>query len=139
MKLNTTMTIASVLSMVFGLAFLFIPAQLMMIYGINLDTAGEWMGRYVGTAFVSIGLLNWYARNAKDGSLRAILIGDFSVSLIGVVVTILAFLSGLGNALVWSTIAVYLLLTIGFGYFLFAKQGAEHSQPISSSQLSKQL
>lgn len=124
MKLNTTMTIASVLSMVFGLAFLFIPAQLMMIYGINLDTAGEWMGRYVGTAFVSIGLLNWYARNAKDGSLRAILIGDFSVSLIGVVVTILAFLSGLGNALVWSTIAVYLLLTIGFGYFLFAKQGA---------------
>ncbi len=122
MKLNTFMAIAAVLAFVFGLGFLLFPAQLISSYGVTLEAGGQWVGRYLGSAFIGIGVLTWLARNAeKGGALRAILLGDFALSAIGLVVAILDIIYGPGNALVWSTVAIYLFLTVGFGYFQFVK------------------
>jgi hypothetical protein len=32
--------------------------------------------------------------------------------------------SGVGNSLVWSTVVIFLLLAVGFGYFRFGKAGS---------------
>ncbi|HEX2697052.1 MAG TPA: hypothetical protein VHM28_05040 [Anaerolineales bacterium] len=119
MSRNIILLIASVLSFVFGLVFLFAPTALMNLYGISLDPTGEWLTRYMGSAFLSIGVLNWLVRGMQDGSSHAILIADFTFSAVGLVVTLLARISGLGNALLWVTIAGYVLLTIGFAYYTF--------------------
>lgn len=122
MKLSTFLAIASVLALVFGLAFLLVPAQLLSLYGVTLEAAGQWIGRYLGSAFLGLAVLTWFARNAPEGgALRAIVLGGFVLSVTGLIVAVLDGLYGLGNALVWSTVAIYLLLTLGYGYFQFVK------------------
>ncbi len=122
MKFNVFMSIAALLALAFGLAFLLVPTQLMSLYDITLDPGGQWVGRYLGSAFLGIGMLTWLARNEVQGlGLRAILVGDFVVSITGLVVAVLDAILGVGNALTWSTVAIYLFLTSGFGYFLFVK------------------
>ena len=122
MKLGTFMAIAAVLAFVFGLAFILVPAQLMSLYGVTLEAAGQWVGRYLGSAFIGIAVLNWFARNAaQNGTMRAIVLADFVVSITGLIVAVLDRLYGTGNALVWSTVAIYLFLALGFGYFQFVK------------------
>lgn len=122
MKLRTFMAIAAVLALVFGLAFILIPAQLMSLYGVTLEAGGQWVGRYLGSAFLGIGVLTWLARNTTQGeALRAIVLGDFVTSATGLVVAVLHGIYGPGNALLWSTVAIYLFLTLGFGYFQFVK------------------
>ena len=122
MKRGTFMAIAAVLAFVFGLAFILVPAQLMSLYGVTLEAAGQWVGRYLGSAFIGIAVLTWLGRNATQGdALRAIVLGDFVLSVTGLVVAVLDRIYGPGNALVWSTVAIYLFLTVGFGYFQFAK------------------
>jgi hypothetical protein len=37
MKLNTFMTIAAVIALGFGLAFILVPTQMMSLYGVTLD------------------------------------------------------------------------------------------------------
>jgi hypothetical protein len=116
------MAIAAVIAFVFGLAFSLVPAQTMALYGVTLDVGGQWLGRYLGSAFIGIAVLNWFARNAaQNGTMRAIVLGDFVVSITGLIVAVLDRLYGSGNALVWSTVAIYLFLALGFGYFQFAK------------------
>ena len=46
----------------------------------------------------------------------------FVADAIGFLVTLLAQLDGTVNALGWSHVVIYLLLTIGFGYMRFAGQ-----------------
>jgi len=76
MKLNNFLSIAGILALLFGLAFLFVPVQTMAMYGVTLDISGQYVARYLGSAFLGIGVLNWSARNAKpnDGGVRAIIL-----------------------------------------------------------------
>ncbi len=125
MKLATFMAVAAVLALVFGLAFILTPAQLMSFYGVTLEAGGQWVGRYLGSAFIGIAVLTWLARNAPQGeALRAVVLGLFILSVTGLVVAVLDGLFGPGNSLVWSTVVIYLFLTLGFGYFQFVKPSA---------------
>ena len=122
MKLNTFMTIAAVIALGFGLAFILVPTQMMSLYGVTLEAGGQWLGRYLGSAFIGIAVLNWSARKAPEGeALRAVVLGDLVLSVTGLIVAVLDVIYGSGNALVWSTVVLYLFLTLGFGYFQFAK------------------
>jgi len=122
MKRSTFMVIASVVALVFGVAFLVVPAWLMSLYDVTLQPGGEWVARYFGSALTGIAVLTWLARKAPEGeALRAVLVGDLLLSLIGLVVAVLDALSGTANALVWLNVVIYLLLTSGFGYLLLGK------------------
>lgn len=120
MSRSTYMAVAAVLALVFGLAFLLIPARLLDLYGIGTDEVGLYLARYVGSTYIGIGLIAWLARNAPEGpALRAVITGSFVLSAIGLVIAVFDALSGLGNALTWLTVAVYVFLAVGFGYLLF--------------------
>jgi hypothetical protein len=122
MKLGTFMAIAAVIAFVFGLAFILVPVQTMAMYGVTLDESGLWLGRFLGSAFLGIAVVSWFARNAaQNGAMRAIVLGFFVLSITGLIVAVLDGLSGSGNALVWSTVVIYLFLALGFGYFQFTK------------------
>ena len=121
MKLNTFMAIAAIVAFLFGLSFILIPVQTMSMYGVTLDVSGQFLGRYLGSAFIGVAVLTWFARNKGNGALRAIVLGDLVLSLTGFVVALFDVFTGVGNALVWSTVVIYLLLGAGFGYFYFKK------------------
>ena len=119
MKLNTFMTIAAIVAFLFGLSFILMPVQTMSMYGVTLDASGEFLGRYLGSAFLGIAVLTWFARNSQEN--KAILLGNFVLTATGFVVALFDVFTGVGNSLVWSTVVIYLLLGLGFGYFYFKK------------------
>jgi hypothetical protein len=122
MRFSTFMAIAALLALLFGLGFLLFPAELMSSYGVTLEEAGQWVGRYLGSAFMGISVLAWLARKAeRGGALRAIVLGFLVLSAVSLVVAILDVIYGAGNALVWSTVVIHVFLTVGLGYFQFVK------------------
>ena len=122
MKLGTFMVIAAVIAFVFGLGFILFPAQTMSAYGETLNESGQWVVRYLGSAFIGVAVVGWFARNAAyNGAMRAIILGFFVLSVTGLIVAVLDALLGEGNALAWLTVAIYLILSLGFGYFQFTK------------------
>ena len=122
MKLSLLMTIKAVLTLVFGISFVLIPAQLMSIYNIALDPAGMFVAQLLGASFIVIALMLWFARNSEESTaLKAIVLAVFIGDSVGFVVALIGQLSGVGNDLGWSTVALYLVLALGFGYFQFIK------------------
>jgi hypothetical protein len=122
MKLGTFMAIAAVIAFVFGFTFILVPVQTMAMYGVTLDVSGQWIARFLGSAFIGIAVVSWFARNAaQNGAMRAIVLGFFVLSITGLIVAVLDGIYGTGNALVWSTVVIYLFLALGFGYFQFTK------------------
>jgi hypothetical protein len=57
--------------------------------------------------------------------MRAIVVGYGTGTAIGFIVALLAQLSGVMNAFGWSAVGIYLLLALGYGYFLRIKPGAD--------------
>ena len=123
MKLNIFMSIAAIAAFLFGLAFLLVPVQTMSMYGVTLDISGQSVGRYLGSAFLGIAVLTWFARNTspKDAAMRAIILGNFILCFTGFVASLFDVFYGPGNNMVWSTVILYLFLAMGFGYFQFGK------------------
>jgi hypothetical protein len=122
MKLSTFLIITAVIAAVFGVCFVVVPTQLMSFYGPEATPELVYVGRLFGAALLTFAVLTWTARNAPDSEARrAILLAMFVGEGVGFVVALIGQLGGVMNALGWSTVAIYLLLAIGFAYFCFAQ------------------
>ena len=123
MKHKLLFTAGAIVCIVFGLAFLLIPAQAMEGYGIQLDLRSSFITRYWGSAFIGTGTILWLARMSRPESsaVRAIIIGMFVVNLTGFVVSLTDALWGGVNYMGWTTVALYGIFAIWFGYFVFKK------------------
>ena len=128
MKLSTLFTINAIIAAVFGISFVLIPATMLSIYGITLSPAGVVLARLLGAEFLSYSALTWFARYLKETETQRIIILGCLIGFgIGLIVALMGQLTGVFNLLGWSNIIVYLLFTLGYGYFYFTK-------PISSEQ-----
>ena len=122
MKLSTWLTIAAVVAVVFGLAFVLVTGPLLSFYGVTLDKAGTLVAQLFGAALIGFAVLNWFARGVTDREARqAILLANLASDTVGFVMALIGQLAGVANALGWSTVAIYLLLALGFAYFQFMK------------------
>jgi hypothetical protein len=127
MSLRNLLTVAAIIAFAFGLSFVLIPAQLTSLYNIALNPGGIFIGQLFGAALIGFGVLNWFARGVKDSrALQAILLANLIGDGVGFVFALINQVTGGGgvNQLGWSTVAVYLLLTLGFAYFQFMKPSA---------------
>jgi hypothetical protein len=123
MKLRTLMVINAIAAAVFGVSFVLWPGQVLAQYGHSADAALKYLFQLVGAALIAFAVLTWSARNAADSvARRAILLSMFVGNAIAFIVALLAQLGGVENELGWSTVAVYLLLALGFGYFHFVRR-----------------
>jgi len=122
MKLKTLFITAAIIAIVFGAAFAIIPTQLYSLYGIESGAWLNYMGQLFGAALIGLGLIAWVARNAADSdSRRAIILAFFIADGFGFVIALIGQLNDVVGSLGWLTVAIYLILTIGFGYFQFSK------------------
>ncbi len=119
MKLRNWMSAKAVIGVVFGLGFILLPDTLLSIYAISAGPGGVFMARLFGASFIVIGLLLWFARNTSESDTqRAVALAVFVGDAVGFIIALMAQLSGMANVLGWSTVALYLVLALGFGYFL---------------------
>ena len=120
MNLKNLFMLNAVVALVFGLAFVLMPAQTGGLYALDFTDGGLLIARLFGAALVSFAVLTWLAKDAKPSGARdAIVLALFIGDAIGFVVSLLAQFAGVANALGWSTVVIYLVLAIGFGYLRF--------------------
>ncbi len=132
MKLNTLMIINAILAAVFGIVLVLIPAQAVSLYGAAADAPLKYAIQLLGASFIGFALLAWSARNATDSEARkAIVLALFAGNCVGFIIALIGQIRNVVNALGWSTVAIYLLLSLGFGYFQFVKPASEETSTLA--------
>ena len=122
MKLSTLMAINAVVAVVFGIAFVVAPGQPISLYGSTETAALKYTAQLYGSALITFAVLAWTARYASESQARKAIILAFLVGdAIGFVVSLIGQLGNVVNAMGWLTVALYLFLALGYGYFQFAK------------------
>ncbi|MGH7509084.1 MAG: hypothetical protein ACREMZ_06405 [Gemmatimonadales bacterium] len=122
MPLRTLLLVAGLVALAFGLGFLLVPRPMLALYGVASDPPIVLMARFFGAALVQIGLILYLIRDVADPKAQgAVVLGAFFGSLAGLVVALTGQLWGLVNEFGWSTVAIYGLLLVGFGSFVFGR------------------
>jgi membrane-bound ClpP family serine protease len=125
MRLRSLLLLAGVIALVFGLAFLLAPRAMLPLYGIAVDPGIVLMARFFGAALVQLGMVLYLIRDVGDlRTQRGVVIGSFLGSVAGLVVALTGQFWGVVNGLGWSTVAIYGLLTLGYGSFMFGRPAA---------------
>ena len=120
MKIKHLMILKAIICIGFGIPMLVIPAKLMSLYGLTLDSNGIVMARLYSGALLGNFLLTWFCRNDPGSvTLKAAILYLFVYDGINFIVTLLAVLTGIMSAFGISAMAIYLFFTIGYGYFQF--------------------
>jgi hypothetical protein len=123
MKLKTLLIIKATVCLCLGVPILFVPNFIYSIFGATMAAGGVFAAREYGASMIGILMLSWFARNSQESDARwAIILALFVYDAIGVIVTLVAILSGALNAMGWLIVALYLFLALGFGYFLIPKR-----------------
>ena len=124
MKLSTLLTINAIVAVLFGLVFLLIPATAMSWYGIQLSDAGLFTARLFGAALLNFAIISWLVRGSAGSEVVRSIALSFSIGdLIGFIVSLIYQLQGVANSLGWSTVVIYLLLGLAFGYLYLTNPG----------------
>jgi hypothetical protein len=119
MKVKTLILIMALLCLVWGVGFILFPAPFWALYGLTLDEGGVYMARQLGVVFGMLGLVLWLVRNyAVARALRGIALGLCIGNALGFVVALYGQLTAGISVLGWLGVVTYLLLALGFGYYL---------------------
>ena len=127
MNLNKLFMVNIGVAGLFGIGFVFAPEAMLTPYGMAAETisASVIMSRLLGASNIGYAILFWFMMNApasdtKIEVAKAVSLG-FGVSCL---VSIVVQMSGEIGPLGWSTVALYAIFSVGYGYFGFVK-GAE--------------
>ena len=124
MKVKLFLIITAVLAFLFGVGFLFAPAQIPASHGVTADSGMKHMAQFFGSGLLALSVLSWSARNTPDSKARrAIILALFVYWTLGTIVAVLWQLTGIPNASGWSTVVFHAPLAVIFGYFAIKHRG----------------
>ncbi len=121
MKFKTMMIIKAVVCLVMGSWLMFFYNSIANLLGASslANALSLFHAQEYAAAMFGIMLITWFGRNAVESDLRSGVIWGLTIyDAIGFLISVIATLNGLFNFLGWSIAALYLFLTLGFGYFL---------------------
>ena len=125
MRLSILLILNAVIALVFGIGFVLVPGTMGTLYGMTPGPEVNLAGQFFGVELIAVGLLCWLARNVSDSAAqRAMILAFLIADVIGLIVSIMGTLSGVFNAVGWSAVVIYLVLSLGFAYFQFMKPSA---------------
>lgn len=123
MQLKTLFIIKAVVCLCLGISILVVPNFVYSIFGTTLTEGGFFAAREYAASMSGILMLTWFARNSQESQARwAIVLGLCVYDAIGVVITLIAVISGVLNPLAWLIVTLYLFFALGFGYFLIPRK-----------------
>jgi hypothetical protein len=119
MSTRLYLTIAAVVAILYGAAFLLIPVQASLIFSSFAEPRAVLYLRFCGAAILAWGLIVWFARDFHDWpSVRSVLIASVVGLAINLIINITATLDGWLNSNAWGSTVVLGLLLIGGIYQL---------------------
>ncbi|MEK6754544.1 MAG: hypothetical protein AABZ02_00165 [Bacteroidota bacterium] len=122
MKLRHLFAINIIFAAFFGLGCSFFPNQMFQMYGLTPDAGGVWVTRLAGGSLLGFATLMCFGwKSAPAEARRAIALALLIQDVIGLMASMEIQLSGAVGAIGWSSPALYLMLALGYAYFLFIK------------------
>ena len=126
MTSRSLLTITAVVAVLYGLGFVLIPDTINAIYGVPSDPHTALYTRFFGSALLGFGVINWFAKDFGSwDAIRGVLVGIVVTTAIGGLIALFAVVTGLSNAMTWTSVLVYALLLVGAVYCL--SQGEKNS------------
>jgi hypothetical protein len=119
MNLRTFLVIAAVVALAFALGLILMPAFMATTYGMGTSASEILLARFFGTELLVLGVINWLAKDFTGANVRPIITGSLIGNAVGAVIALMGTLNGVMNSMGWSSVAIYLLLALGFAYFQF--------------------
>ena len=120
MSFRHLLTVNAILFLPFGVGFLIIPSMLLSLYGASPEPATALTAQLYGGLLIAIGLLCWLSRGVTDAqALRAMQLSFMIGYAINGIVHARGTVTGVLNALGWSAVLLYLLLTVGYAFHFF--------------------
>lgn len=130
MRLNTMLLITFIVAGLFGLGFLFLPAQMLTFYGMQTDAVGLWLARFFGVSLLGFAVVAWFLRSVPDGAYdRPIALGFFVYETLGTLVALWGVFSPEGTPMLWLSVAVYGLLALGYLWVLMRRPAGSPLAP----------
>lgn len=121
--MKTLFVVTAAITAALGLAWVFAPQAMYSGWGVGGDAVGTYMARRYGGLFFGYAVILWMARSSEPSTARtAILAGGAVVATIMAILSLIGVLTAVVGPVVWSVVALEVLLAAGFGYQL-AKNG----------------
>lgn len=124
MRITWLFGAAAIVTAVFGLGMLLAPEALVAVYGMTLNDDGLIVARLLGGQLLGYTVLEWLAlrgeRQVREANLRSVVLAEF----LGLAVSGLAAVQGIGNSLVWGLVVIFLLFTVWRAYYLWFNRAA---------------
>lgn len=124
MSYKMMFTLNAIVALVFGAVFLLMPETILNYFEAEAYVATILMGRFFGSAMISLGLLLWFTKDMPDEAVQKwMAISMFASAVLGLIVTILDIASekNIMRANGWIAIVVYFLFALGYGFLLYLK------------------
>ena len=119
MESRIYLTIASVVAILYALAFLLIPVQASLLFSSFAEPRAVLYLRFCGAAVLAWGLVVWFARDFRDWeAVRGVLIASVAGLAVNILITVWATMEGWLNANAWGSTVVLALLLLGGAYEL---------------------
>ena len=116
MGFATLLLANAVVAVLAGTACILAPTRLLAAYGVTLTPMGLVVYQFWGAALMGLGFLAWFARKAEEpGSQKAIALSLFITYGASCVIAVRGQFAG-ANSLGWSTVALFMLLALGYGW-----------------------
>ena len=126
MTSKSMLTITAIVAILYGLAFVLIPDNLNALYGVPSAPHTALYTRFFGSALLGLGVITWFAKDFRSwDAIRGVLIGTAVTTAIGGLIALFAVVTGLSNAMTWTSVLVYALIFVGAVYWL--SQGEKNS------------
>ncbi len=121
MQAKLYITISAIIAILYGIGFVLIPAKLIALYGGPPEPHAMLNIQFFGSALLAWGVIVWFAKDFQDWTaVRGVLIGSLVGQAVGALVTIWGISQGVVNSLAWSSVGLYVLLSVGALSVLFS-------------------
>ncbi|MFW9829977.1 MAG: hypothetical protein ACFFEY_20575 [Candidatus Thorarchaeota archaeon] len=120
LKAQYVFIINSIIAILFGLGFMFIPDMLMTLIGFSNAADGPTAFRFFGITVFGASVLTFLVRNEGSSAAgRAIMISQV-INFILINIFLIIF-GDLTNLMLWFTIILHILLIVAYCYLLLQK------------------
>lgn len=122
--MKTFLSVASVLVLLLGAAWLLVPETMLARWAVQTDATGLYLGRRYGASLFGYAAMLWLAAKATDSAGRsAVLIGGTLVAGLLALVSLAGVVKGIVGPGAWASVAIEAALAAGFVYLLTARRG----------------
>jgi hypothetical protein len=119
MSTRVILVIGAVAALIFGLALVLLPAQMLAGFGLGAPGAAQVLSRDVGVTLIGLAVLNWLGRNATGEALRAILSANLFVQVAELIVNAIEIATGELPSAAAGGLLIHLVLGALFGWALY--------------------